>query len=167
MLYRFHHSDGVLEFAKNKGHVRLVASDPEAALKATRELFGHTRDEKIKSLGSNKYLVTFKVSFDYHLSMLRSVEKAIRLLRSEEFYSGGRYLDRYIVAVIFLETCKPEFLGDRDIKEEISSLRKASVVAREVDNVISFVDWDICIYNYLELNDKEGYHSRVIRKSTV
>ena len=44
------------------------------------------------------------------------------------------------------------------------SLRKAAVVAREVFNVIGFIDYDIAIYNYLELNSKEGYQSRVVRK---
>jgi len=166
MLYRVNNSEGVLEFVKNRCRAFLEASDAAVALRATRDLFDHVREENIQHLGGNQYLVSFKVAFEYRLSLLRSVEKAIKLLRSRDLYSEGRYIDRYIVATMHLETGKPEFLSSINIVEEITSLRKAAVVAREVHNVMTFVDWDICIYNYLELNDKEGYKSRVVRKVT-
>jgi hypothetical protein len=81
-----------------------------------------------------------------------------------ESYQDGRYVDRYAVATVYMETGRPDFLSDLDIKDEISTLRKAAVVAREVNNVVAFIDYDIAIYNYLELNSKEGYHSKVYRK---
>jgi len=96
---------------------------------------------------------------------VRAVKKAIKLLRTIEHYEDGRYLDRYIVASIFLETGKPLYLADKDIRCEVSEMRKAAVVSREVANITSFIDWDICIYNYLELNSKEGYQSRVVRQA--
>ena len=163
MMYKLNMTDGVVEFVKNRGRTFLEASDPASAVRATRDLFAHARDEKVQSLGSNQYLVTFKVSLDYHLPLLRSIEKSVRLLRSRDLYDDGRYLDRYVVATVFLETGKPEYLADLNIKEEISSLRKAAVVSRELPNVMNFVDYDICIYNYLELNSKEGFKSRVVR----
>ncbi len=164
MLYRVNYSEGVLEFVKNRCRAFLEAADPEAALRATRDLFDHVRQENIQCLGGSQYLVSFKVSLDYRLPLLRSVEKATKLLRSRDLYDDGRYIDRYVVATVHLETGKPEFLAGLNIVDEIASLRKAAVVAREVDNVMTFVDWDICIYNYLELNSKEGYKSRVVRK---
>ena len=109
--------------------------------------------------------MSFRVSLNNRLPRGRSVEKAVRLLRSRDNYFSGRYIDRYMVATVFKETGRPEFLADMDIKEEISGLRKAAVVAREVPNVVSFIDYDIVIYNYIELNGKEGYQSRVIREA--
>jgi hypothetical protein len=164
MLYRVNYSEGVLEFVKNRCRAFLEAPDPACALRATRDLFDHVREENIQHLGGNQYLVSFKVALDYRMSLLRSAEKAIKLLRSKDNYNEGRFIDRYIVATMFLETGKPDFLAGLNIIEEIGTLRKAAVVAREVHNVMTFVDWDICIYNYLELNTKEGFQSRVIRK---
>jgi hypothetical protein len=51
--------------------------------------------------------------------------------------------------------------------EELESLRKAAVVAREVAGILQFVDWDIAIGNYLELNSKAGHKSRVVRTRTA
>ncbi len=164
MIYKINFSEGVVEFVKNRGRTFLEAAGPKQAVSAARELFGHTRDEQVESLGSSQYLVTFKVSFDYKLHMIRTVEKAVKLLRAPDLYADGRYVDRYMVATVYMETGHPEFLADTDIKSEISSLRKASVVSREVPNVVSFIDYDIAIYNYLELNSKVGYKSRVVRK---
>ncbi len=167
MLYQLNYSDAVLEFIKNRGRAYLKADSAEHALKATRDLFGHTRDEKVRLLKDGKYLVSFRVTLDYRLSVLHSVQRALRLLRTERRYNEGRFLDRYIVASIHSQTGKPEYLNGLDIKDEISSLRKACVIAREVPNVMSFIDWDICIHNYLELNSREGYKYRVVRKIRV
>lgn len=167
MLYKLNFNEGVMEFVRNRGRVFLEAAGPQEAVVAVRQLFAHTRDERIKSLGEGQYLVTFKVSLDYKLPMIRTVEKAVKLLRSLELYMDGRFVDRYMVATVFMETGQPEFLADTDIKDEISNLRKAAVVSREVPNVVSFIDYDITIYNYLELNSKEGFHSRVVRKARV
>lgn len=164
MIYKINFSEGVVEFVKNSGRAFLEATGPKQAVATARELFRHTRDERIKSLGSGQYIVTFKVSLDYKLYMIRSVEKAVKLLRSPDVYADGRYVDRYIVAIVYMETGEPEFLADTDIRSEISNLRKAAVVSREVPNVVSFIDYDIAIYNYLELNSKKGYQSRVVRK---
>ena len=163
MLYKVNYSEGVIEFVGNSGRAYLEAADPDGALRAARDLFSYTREEKVESLESGHYVVTFKIALDYRLSLLRSVEKSIRLLRAKDLYAEGRYIDRYIVANVYKETGKPAFLDGVDIKEEISTLRKSAVVAREVPNVMSFIDWDICIHNYLELNSKEGYVSRVVR----
>jgi len=164
MIYKINFSEGVVEFVKNRGRAFLEAGGPKQAVAAARELFRHTRDERIKSLGSGQYLVTFKVALDYKLHLVRSVEKAVKLLRAPDLYADGRYVDRYFVAIMFMETGEPGFLADTDIRAEISSLRKAAVVSREVPNVVSFIDYDIAIYNFLELNSKEGYQSRVVRK---
>ena len=164
MIYKINFSEGVVEFVKNRGRTFLEASGPKQAVAAARELFQHTREEQVKSLGSDQYLVTFKVSLDYKLHLVRTVEKAVKLLRAPEIYADGRYVDRYIVATVCMETGEPEFMADTDIRSEISSLRKAAVVSREVPNVVSFIDYDIAIYNYLELNSKKGYQCRVVRK---
>lgn len=165
MIYKINFSEGVIEFIKNRGRTFLEADGPREAVAATRELFEHTRNERVKSLGSGQYLVTFKVKLDYKLHLVRTVEKAVKLLRAQELYDDGRYVDRYMVATVFMETGQPDYLADTDIKKEISSMRKAAVVAREVSNIVKFIDYDIAIYNYLELNSKEGFHSRVVRKA--
>jgi|GEM_PF-888724 len=164
MIYKLNFNEGVVEFCRNRGRAFLEADDPKQAVAAARGLFEHTRDERVKSLGSGQFLITFKVSLDYRLPLVRSVEKAVKLLRTWEAYQEGRYVDRYAVATVFMETGVPEYLADLDIRAEISGLRKAAVVAREVPNIVAFIDYDIAIYNYLELNSKEGYHSRVVRK---
>jgi len=164
MIYRFNYTEAVLEFKENKGRTFIEAPDPTAAIGIARDLFRHTREEKARKLKSGQYLVNFKVSLDYQLPLLRQVERAIKMLRCREIYTCARYIDRYIVSTFCMETGKPEWLAGEEIRKEIGALRKAAVVAREVSNVRDFVDWDIAIYNYLELNSREGYHSRVIRK---
>jgi hypothetical protein len=98
------------------------------------------------------------------MPLLKTVERASRLKRSQDSYKRGRYVDRYVVASICQQTGIPEWLAATDLKEEISDLRRAAVVAREVANVMGFVDWDIAIHNFLELNSKPGHRSRVVRK---
>lgn len=164
MIYKLNFNDSVVEFCRNHGRAFLEAAGPKEAVVAARGFFEHTRNERVKSLGSGQYLVTFKVSLDYRLPLVRNVEKAVRLLRTMEQYREGRYIDRYAVAIVFMETGSPDFLSDTAIKEEISNLRKSAVVAREVPNIVAFIDYDIAIYNYLELNGKQGYHSKVVRK---
>lgn len=166
MVYKFNYAEAVLEFVKNRGRVYLEAASPAVALSAARALFGQVREERVESLGSGQYLVNFKVALDFRLSLVRQVEKAVKLLRDEQIYSLARYIDRYIAATVCFEVGKPKWLAESgiDLKEEISSLRKATVVSREVANVRDFVDWDIAIYNYLELNSKPGHRSRVVRK---
>jgi len=164
MIYKLNFSEGVIEFSQNKGRAFLEAAGPKEALSTARGLFEHTRNERIKSLGNGQFLVTFKVSLDYRLPLVRNVEKILKLLRSLEAYQEGRYVDRYAVATVYMETGQPDYLSNLDIKKEISTLRKAAVVAREVNNVVAFIDYDIAIYNYLELNSKEGYHSKVYRR---
>jgi hypothetical protein len=167
MIYKLNFSEAVVEFCKNHGRAILEATGPKEALTAARGLFQHTRDERIKSLGNGQYMITFKVSLDYRLPLVHSAEKAVKMLRNEDLYRDARYIDRYIVAIVFMETGSPEYLAETDIKDEISSLRKAAVVAREVPNVVSFIDYDIAIYNYLELNSKPGFRSRVVRKTKI
>ena len=167
MIYKVNFNEGVVEFCKNHGRAFLEATGPKEALQATRGLFEHTRDERIKSLGNGQFLVTFKVNLDYRLPLVHAAEKAVKLLRNEDQYRDARYIDRYIVATVFMETGSPEFLAETDIKDEISSLRKSAVVAREVNNVVAFIDYDIAIYNYLELNSKPGFRSRVVRKTKM
>lgn len=163
MLYKLNHNDGVIEFVKNLGQVTLDAPDEDAALKAAHDLFEFTRQEKVSQLPDGKFRISFMVSLDYQLKRVRQVEKAVKMLRTWELFYDGRYIDRYIVANVYRETGKPEYLKGIDIKREITLMRKAAVVSREVSDVIRFVEWDICIHNYIELNSKEGFKSRVVR----
>lgn len=164
MIYKLNFSEGTIEFVKNHGRAFLEANSPGEAVAAAKELFEHQRDGRVQTLGSGQYVVNFKVSLDYKLPMVRQVEKTLRLIRRMRTYQEARYIDRYILATVFMETGEPAFLDILDIRDEISNLRKAAVVAREVQNVVSFIDYDIAIYNYLELNTKTGYRSRVVRK---
>lgn len=166
MIYKFNYTEAALEFVKNQGRAFLEAESELAALSAARELFSLIRDETVESLGDGQYLVSFKVSLEFKLPRLREVEKAVRMLRDLDLYLGARYIERYILAIICLETGQPEWLVEAKtpIRTEISTLRKAAVVSREVANVRDFVDWDIVIYNYLEINTKSGYQCRVVRQ---
>jgi hypothetical protein len=164
MIYKVNYTNGVIEFVKNKGRAYVEADSPRDAIARTRELFEPTREEQAQSLGNGQFLVTFKVTLDYRMPLVRTVEKAIKRLRAKRQYDEGRYIDRYIMANLYKETAQPEYLEELDIREEISSLRKAAVVAREVPSVMSFIDIDIAIHNYVELNAKEGYQSRIVRK---
>jgi hypothetical protein len=167
MIYSFHHRKGAqLRFSQNRGRAAIRARDPQEAVVLTRELFSHLRDISVKSR-SGVYLVSFKVALDYRMSLLKSVERAVRMLRTKEQYSRARYIDRYVVALIALETGKPSWLAETNLKEEISALRRAAVVAREITNVMRFVDWDIVVYNYLELNYRPAHRSRVVRTVTA
>lgn len=166
MIYKLNYTEAVLEFVKNRGRAFVEADSPDQAIKKTKDLFDCLRDPECHEAGENQYLVTFKVALDYRPTLLRQVEKSLRLLRDLPLYHGGRNLDRYIVAMLFVETGVPGYLADfEDIRAEISANRKAAVVAREVSNILRFVDWDICIHNYIEINFKLGHRSRVIRKA--
>ncbi len=164
MKYKIDYNDAVLEFMENRGRAFLKAEDPVEALKKTREMFPLLREEAVRTLGMDQYLVTFKVDFPYRRGLMKEIQKAVRYLTSNRLYRGARLVDRYILAHIRKVTGKPRWLRIDDIKEEIRALRRAAVVAREVPNIVDFIDWDICIYNYIELNSKEGHKSRIIRK---
>ena len=166
-IYSFHYTGAVLKFAKNRGRALIASNGPVSALERLNELFSHTREASVRPRGEREFLVSFKVSLNYRLDLLKTVEKAIRMLRSPELYSRARYIDRYIVASICYYSEKPEWLTELNLKEERSVLRKAAVVAREVTNIMRFVDWDIVIHNYLELNSKPGHHSRVVRRVAI
>ena len=163
MIYRFTYNEITLEFSCNRGRALLDATSPTTALATVRDLFRYTRDESVQKMGEGRYQVDFKVALDYRLPLLRSIDRTVRLLSAPELYQQARYIDRYVVASIARETGKPDWIPVTGLKTEISELRKAAVVAREVANVTRFVDWDICVYNYIELNSKEGFRSRVVR----
>ncbi len=164
MIYKFNYAEGVVEFVKNQGRALVEASDPRQAIDRLRDVFEQTRDEKAEAVNDQQYLVTFKVSLDYRQPLLREVEKSVRLMVDIESYRRRRFVDRYVVATIFRETGRPAWMAELEpIREEISALRKAAVVAREIPNIIHFVDWDIVIHNYIELNSREGHRSRVVR----
>lgn len=164
MIYKFNYAEGVVEFVKNQGRALLDASGPKQAVERLRELFEHTREERAEAINDDQYLVTFKVSLDFRVGMIHQVERSVRLCRDMDAYKRARYLDRYVVATVFRETGKPSWLEELGpIKQEISTLRKAAVVAREIPNVMHFLDWDIVIQNYVEVNTKEGHRSRVVR----
>lgn len=164
MIYTFNYRDAVIEFKGNRGRAVIQAADPIQAMTRVRELFPHLRDETIRARSEGAYSVRFKVALNYRMPLLKTVERAARLKRSPESYRRGRYVDRYVVASICQLTGAPEWLAATDLKEEISDLRRAAVVAREVPNVMGFIDWDIAIHNFLELNSKPGHRSRVVRK---
>lgn len=165
MIYRFNYTEGVLEFVKNRGRAYIDAESADEAIRRLKDLFKHVRDETAEPAEDGKYLVNFWVSLDYRRPLVRQVERSVRLIRDLELYKVARYVDRYIIAAIYREIGYPEWLDAiGNIKKEMSNLRKAAVVAREVSNVLRFVDWDICIHNFIEMNTKEGHQSRVIRK---
>ena len=164
MIYKFDYGDAVLEFVENRGRAFLEATDPVDALEKTRELFSQTRDEEVSILGSDQYLVSFRVDFQYRRALLKEVTKSIRYVSDLKLYLAARYIDRYVIAHVRRATGKPAWLAIDDVKTEIRSLRRAAVVAREIPNIVDFIDWDICIYNYIELNSKEGHKSRVVRR---
>ena len=166
MIYKLNYAEAVLEFVKNRGRAFVEAGSPSEAIRKTRDLFEPLRDPVVEEAGEGQFLVTFSVALDYRPTLLRQIEKSLRLLHDLPLYHGARNLDRYIVAMLFVETGVPGYLADiEDIREEISANRKAAVVAREVSNILRFVDWDICIHNFIELNFKEGHRSKVIRKA--
>jgi hypothetical protein len=164
MIYKLNYAEAVLEFVKNRGRAFIEADSAAAAIDKTRELFEYVRDPVAEEVGDRQYLVNFRVALDYRPALLRQIEKSLRLLRDMRLYQGARSIDRYLVACIFRETGVPGYLVDlENLREEISAQRKASVVAREVANILRFVEWDICIQNYIEINFKEGHRSRVFR----
>ncbi len=167
MIYTFHYQTAVLEFVKNRGRAIVTAPNAQEALRRTRELFSPIRDEAVRGRKANEYVVDFKVGFGYRVALLRTVERALKLLKTPEQYAGGRCLDRYIVASICKATGKPGWLAEQNVKEEIRALRRSAVVGREVQNVMRFIDWDIVIHNYLELNSRRGHRSRVVRKTAA
>lgn len=164
MIYTFRHHNAVLEFVRNRGRAVVTASSPQDAVGKVRELFSPIRDEAVRTGRDNQYVVDFRVGFGYRVALLRTVERALKALNTERLYDGARSIDRYIVASVCRATGKPVWLAERNLKEEIRALRKGAVVAREVSNIMRFVDWDIVIHNYLELNSRQGHRSRVVRK---
>ncbi|MFZ5980181.1 MAG: hypothetical protein ACOYVF_06070 [Candidatus Zixiibacteriota bacterium] len=164
MIYKVSYNDSIFEFVENKGRAFLQAADPADALIKTRENFAHIREEQVQTLGSDQYLITFKIDFQYHRNTIKAIRKTVRYVTNLELYREARVIDRYILAHICRRTGKPEWLQINDFNREIRMLRKEAVVAREVSNVMDFIDWDICIYNFIELNSKKGHKSRVVRR---
>ena len=164
MIYKVTYNDTVFEFVENQGRAFLEAEDPADALDKTQEYFAHIREEKVTTLSADQYLVTFKIDFQYHRNAIKAIRKTVRYVSNLELYREASHIDRYILAHIRKQTGKPEWLKIDDFKHEIRTLRKEAVIAREVSNVMDFIDLDICIYNFIELNSKEGHRSRVVRK---
>ena len=164
MIYKVTYNDTVFEFVENQGRAFLEAEDPADAVGKTREYFAHIREEKVSTLGADQYLVTFKIDFQYRRNAIKAIRKTVRYISNLELYREASHIDRYILAHIRQRTGKPEWLQIDDFKREIRILRKEAVIAREVSNVMDFIDLDICIYNYIELNSKEGHRSRVVRR---
>jgi hypothetical protein len=167
MIYKFKSAGIRLEFCRNCGRALLAAAGQVAALTRVRDLFRFTREETITELGDGQFKVDFRVALDFRLPLLRSIERTVKLVSSADLYTKARYIDQYVVAAIARETGKPEWIPADDLRKELSALRKAAVVAREVPNLTRFVDWDICIYNYIELNSREGFRARVVRKIPI
>ncbi|MEW6051504.1 MAG: hypothetical protein AB1644_10640 [Candidatus Zixiibacteriota bacterium] len=164
MVYTFHFKGAELKFTGNLGWALVIAPDPESAVVRLQELFRPIRDVKIRVRGEHLYRLRFKVALNFRPALLRSVQRAVRLLRNQQLYERGRYIDRYIIASIFRETGTPGWLQCENLVEEIRALRRAAVVAREVSNIMRFVDWDIAIHNHIEINSKPGHRSRVVRR---
>lgn len=166
MIYKFTSGAVRLEFSRNRGRAYLAAAGRFAAVDMLRCAFRFTREENIVEQADGSYQIDFKVSLDYRLPLLRQIERTIKVVSSAELYAQARYVDQYIVATIARDTTLPPWMAAIDLKKEIAGLRKSAVVAREVPNLMRFVDWDICIANFIELNSKEGYRSRVVRTVT-
>lgn len=163
MIYKFTTGGIRLEFRRNRGRAFVPAASKFAAQDALRVAFRFTREENYIEQPDQTFVVDFKVSLDYRLPFLRTIERTIKVVTSAELYARARYIDQYIIAAVALETTPPDWMAPIDLKKELTNLRKAAVAAREIPNVMRFVDWDICIANYIELNSKEGYRSRVVR----
>ena len=163
MAYIFHNRDIVLEFSGNCGSATVSAESEVGALRRVREIFGHTREVSVQPRLPGEYLIQFKVAYTYRLATLHTVERVVRRIRTAHAYEQARYLDRYIVASLALSTGKTNSPASDCKSDDLETLRKAAVVAREVAGILQFVDWDIAIANYLELNSKTGHKSRVIR----
>ena len=165
MIYKVKYREGLIRFSGNNGWTELQAGSEKEAAEKTQRMFGHIRNVRVESVRPGRYRVNFDVSLDYNISGLRSIELALRTIRRREDYETARWLDRYIVLTIRGATGQPDWLSVGDFDEESNLLRMAAVSAREVANPAGFVDIDIAIFNHLELNSKEGFKSRVIRKS--
>ena len=163
MVYKVAYNESVVEFVRNQGRIFLEASSVADARAAARGVFEAMRDESVRELGIGQYLITFKVDLHYKRQTVKQVERAVKLLKTMFKYERARYIERYIVANVFAETGSPDYLKKRDITHEITSMRDASVVAREVNNLAAFIDLDIAIYNYIEVDCKPGHRSRVVR----
>lgn len=163
MIYRVSVKDIAFEFSKNAGQAVVDAADPQEAVSLVRRAFEPIREWHIEPADDDRFRVRFKVNADFRLSQLRRIVRAVRQVTSAEAYRQAPFLDRYILATIKLETRRPKWLKLPSPKEEVRAMRKAAVVSREINNTSHFLNWDICIYNYIELNFKEGHQSRVVR----
>lgn len=163
MAYTFHNRDIVLEFSGNCGSATVAAASEVEALRRVREIFGHTREVSVQPRLPGEYLIQFKVAYTYRLALLHTVERVVRRIRTVHAFEQARYLDRYIVASLALSAGKTNSPANNCTSDDLETLRRAAVVAREVAGILQFVDWDIVIANYLELNSKTGHKSRVIR----
>lgn len=163
MVYRVSYTDCIVEFVRNKGRAFLEAPGATQAIARVNEAFDDTRNEFARDLGSGQYLVTFQVGLGYKKPLLKQIERAVKLLRNRFKYDRARYVDRYAVALIYGETGQPDYLRGLDVSNEVNRLREAAVVAREINNAVAFIDLDIAVFNYIELNCKPGHRSKVIR----
>lgn len=167
MIYKVKYAEGVIRFFRNNGWTELSAGSEEEAEKKTRRMFGHIRNIKFEETGPGWYRIAFDVALDYNLALLRTIELALRVIKRRQDFDTARWLDRYIVVSIWGVTGQPNWYSAGDLDEELNQLRMAAVSAREIGNPADFVDIDIAIFNHLELNSKEGFKSRVIRKKTA
>lgn len=167
MIYRITYPDVILQFNGNACQAFVDNADsPAVALAKTRAVFRYIRDESIDAVGKHQYLIYFRVVHDFRIPLTRHIERTLRTLNSKNVYESAPALDKYIVTMIARYTGKPFWLVQQvsDLRDEVTVLRNSAIAAREVESMARFVDWDICIHNYIELNLKvPAYRSRVIR----
>ena len=164
MVYKLRVNDSVLEFVRNRGRIFIEADSEADARSAARGVFPEMRDESVRGLGVGLYLVTFWVGLNYKRHLLKQVERAMKVLTTPFKYERARHVDRYMLTTIFLQRGRPDYLRGKVSPREANRLREAAVVAREVNDLAAFIDIDIAIHNYLELNEREGFHSKVVRQ---
>lgn len=168
MIYTFKYNDATLEFVGNKGKAIVKASDEANAIITARRLFAFMRDE-VASLDENEqngqYEVRFKVSLDYQQSILRRIDRVINMIRGHQDYSNARPLERYLIVSMKLHCGNPTWLEVTDPIEEARKQRQDAVVSRDLRNISEFLDWDICLHNYIELNSRHRHRSHSIRNT--
>lgn len=165
MIYTFNYDDATLEFNGNRGKAVVRAPDQTTAIVTARRLFAFMRNP-VASPGENgQYEVRFKVSLDYQQSILRRIDRVVKMIRGQNDYVNAKPLERYLIVSMKLYSGKPNWLEVADPIEEARKQRQDAVVCRDLRNISEFLDWDICLHNHIELNSRHRHRSRSIRNS--
>jgi hypothetical protein len=149
IVYRFQRQDAMIEIEGNQGTMTFTASSARDALLHAHDILPQIREVGVRGT-AGRYLVDFKVDFDYNRSASKKAHEVAQLDLTHENYERLAPDEKYMALLHAQLTGKEIFLGDKPIAAALMSLKNEMVRRGEIPSHDDFMDYDIAVYNLVE-----------------